>query len=43
MIGGLVALAIAAIGAAYAGLVIRAAPHRRDNLMFGLLARPTRR
>ena len=38
MIGGILALAIAAIGAAYAGLVIRAAPHRRDNVMFGALA-----
>ncbi|HEY6037851.1 MAG TPA: hypothetical protein VIV58_26410, partial [Kofleriaceae bacterium] len=36
--GGFIALLIAAIGAAYAGLVIRAAPHRRDNVMFGLLA-----
>jgi signal transduction histidine kinase len=38
VIGGFIALMIAAIGAAYAGLVIRAAPHRRDNVMFGLLA-----
>ena len=38
IVGGFVALLIAAIGAAYAGLVIRAAPHRRDNVMFGLLA-----
>ncbi len=38
MIGGVIALAIAAIGAAYAGLVLRAAPHRRDNLWFGALA-----
>lgn len=38
MIGGAIALMIAAIGAAYAGLVIRAAPHRRDNLVFGALA-----
>lgn len=37
MIGGVVALAIAAIGAAYAALVLRAA-HRRDNLAFGVLA-----
>lgn len=37
MIGGLVALAIAAIGAAFAILVLRAAP-RRDNLLFGALA-----
>ncbi|MFT3698176.1 MAG: ATP-binding protein [Kofleriaceae bacterium] len=38
MIGGAIALLIAAIGAAYSGLVIRAAPHRRDNVLFGLLA-----
>lgn len=38
MIGGLIALANAAIGAAFAILVIRAAPTRRDNLMFGALA-----
>jgi len=38
IVGGFVALLIAAIGAAYAGLVIRAAPHRRDNVLFGLLA-----
>ena len=38
MIGGVLALAIAAIGAAYAGLVLRAAPTRRDNVMFGALA-----
>jgi len=38
VIGGFIALGIAAIGAAYAGLVIRAAPQRRDNVMFGLLA-----
>ena len=38
MIGGIIALAIAAIGAAYAGLVLRSAPHRRDNLVFGALA-----
>ena len=35
---GILPLAIAAIGAAYAGLVIRAAPGRRDNVMFGALA-----
>ncbi len=35
---GVVILAIAAIGAAYAGLVLRAAPKRRDNLLFGALA-----
>ena len=38
MIGGLVALAISAISTAYAILVIRAAPGRRDNVMFGVLA-----
>ncbi len=38
MIGGIIATLIAAIGAAYAGLVIRAAPKRRDNLLFGMLA-----
>jgi signal transduction histidine kinase len=38
VIGGLIALAIASLGAAYAGLVFRAAPHRRDNVLFGLLA-----
>ncbi len=38
MIPGLLLLAIAAIGAAYGGLVIRAAPDRRDNLVFGVLA-----
>ena len=38
MIGGILCLAIAAIGAAYAKLVIMAAPRRRDNLMFGALA-----
>src|SRR5438445_565794 len=37
-IGGLLLVLIAAIGASYGGLVIRAAPTRRDNLMFGLLA-----
>lgn len=36
--GGLLLVLIAAIGAAYGGLVIRAAPKRRDNLMFGVLA-----
>jgi signal transduction histidine kinase len=35
---GLLTLAIAAIGVAYGGLVIRAAPKRRDNLVFGVLA-----
>ena len=38
MTGGIIALAVAAIGAAYAFLVIRAAPERRDNAMFGALA-----
>ncbi|HEX5059464.1 MAG TPA: ATP-binding protein [Kofleriaceae bacterium] len=38
MIGGLLTIVIAAVGAAYAALVIRAAPTRRDNLMFGVLA-----
>jgi signal transduction histidine kinase len=37
MVGGLLAIVIAAIGAAYGGLVIRAAPTRRDNLIFGML------
>jgi signal transduction histidine kinase len=38
VIGGALALAIASIGAAYAVLVIRAAPNRRDNVVFGLVA-----
>jgi signal transduction histidine kinase len=38
VIGGVLALVIAAIGAGYATLTIRAAPNRRDNLMFGALA-----
>lgn len=38
MLGGLITLAVAAIGGAYAVLVLRAAPHRRDNLTFGKLA-----
>jgi signal transduction histidine kinase len=38
LIGGLLLVLIAAIGAAYGGIVIRAAPKRRDNVMFGLLA-----
>jgi signal transduction histidine kinase len=38
VISGVVVLGIAAIGAAYAGLVLRAAPTRRDNLVFGALA-----
>jgi len=37
-LGGVIALAIAAIGAAFGLLVIKAAPHRRDNLVFGALA-----
>jgi signal transduction histidine kinase len=37
-LGGLLLVLIAAIGAAYGGVVIRAAPKRRDNVMFGLLA-----
>ena len=36
--GGILALAIAAIGAAFAVLVYRAAPHRRDNRVFAALA-----
>jgi len=35
---GFVPLAIAAIGAAFAVLVYRAAPHRRDNVVFAALA-----
>jgi signal transduction histidine kinase len=38
LIGGVLALVIAAIGAGYATLTIRAAPNRRDNIMFGALA-----
>ena len=38
MIAGVLLLAIAAVGAAYGGLVIRAAPTRRDNVVFGALA-----
>jgi signal transduction histidine kinase len=38
MNAGVVILAIAAVGAAYATLVLRAAPTRRDNLLFGALA-----
>ncbi len=38
MIAGVLLLAIAAVGAAYGGLVIRAAPDRRDNVVFGALA-----
>ena len=38
MIGGILLLAISAIGAGYARLVICAAPSRRDNLLFGALA-----
>jgi signal transduction histidine kinase len=36
--GGILALAIAAIGTAFAVLVYRAAPHRRDNIVFAALA-----
>jgi len=35
---GVLVLGIAAIGAAYAGLVLRAAPTRLDNVLFGALA-----
>ena len=35
---GLLLVLIAAIGAAYGILCIRAAPKRRDNVMFGVLA-----
>jgi len=38
VIGAIIALACASLGAAYAGLVIRASPDRRDNIMFGALA-----
>jgi len=38
VIGGLLAIAIAAVGAAYGMLVIRAAPTHRDNVVFGVLA-----
>src|SRR5258706_51143 len=38
MIAGIIALAIAAIGCAYATLVIKAAPNRRANVAFGVLA-----
>src|SRR5436190_1808770 len=37
MLAGLLLLLIAAIGTAYGGIVIRAAPDRRDNLVFGAL------
>lgn len=36
--GGILALVIAAIGAAFSVLVYRAAPHRRDNVVFAALA-----
>src|SRR5213075_3477265 len=36
--GGIIALAIAAIGAAFAVLVYRSAPHRHDNVVFAALA-----
>ena len=38
MILGVISLAIAAVGASYALLVLRAAPGRRDNIAFGTLA-----
>jgi signal transduction histidine kinase len=38
IVGGLLLLAIAAVGFAYGGLVVRAAPDRRDNVVFGALA-----
>ena len=38
MLAGIIPIAIAAVGVAYGGLVIRAAPKRRDNLMFGAIA-----
>jgi len=38
MTEGIIALAIAAIGMAYAWIVLRAAPERRDNQVFGALA-----
>ncbi|HWU86567.1 MAG TPA: hypothetical protein VN253_04805, partial [Kofleriaceae bacterium] len=38
MLAGIIVLAVAAIGGAYAVLILRAAPHRRDNLTFGKLA-----
>ena len=38
MIGGLLSLVIAAIGAGFGIVVIRAAPKRRDNVVFGILA-----
>ncbi len=38
MIGALITFVIAAIGLAYGALVIKAAPTRRDNLVFGVLA-----
>ena len=36
--GGIIALAIAALGAAFSILIYRAAPHRRDNVVFAALA-----
>jgi len=38
VIGGLITLVIAAVGAGFGLVVIRAAPRRRDNLVFGVLA-----
>lgn len=37
MLAGIGTLAVAALGAAYGILVLRAVPYRRDNLMFGKL------
>jgi signal transduction histidine kinase len=37
-LGGMIALAIAALGAAFSILIYRAAPHRRDNVVFAALA-----
>ncbi|NVB85463.1 MAG: hypothetical protein HOV81_44270, partial [Kofleriaceae bacterium] len=38
MVPGLLLVVIAAVGAAFGGVVIRSAPKRRDNVVFGLLA-----
>ena len=38
MTAGAIVLAVAAIGAAYGVIIVRAAPGRRDNLVFGALA-----
>jgi signal transduction histidine kinase len=37
-LAGIIALAIAALGAAFAILIYRSAPHRRDNIVFAALA-----